>query len=395
MRAFEGVGIMKERTLQICAAIGLAILLTLPLRTGAWCQATTPAAKKAHPAAKKVHPVAKKVRPAAKKIRPATRRVTPVGDQVGPIGILMTPSDELVTPTARQATPAKLAAPAVQKTAVLEPSTPLSEANSRGYALLADHQPLEALKEFNKALEIEKHNCRAMVGVALSHGAQGQWILAYNELETATLWNSHNSFAILNYLDCAVRVDRLNKALPVVKRLLGSNDTSTAETCQQVAEFLVEKDHWSAQWFAQRANALDPKAYPNASISAKPLKITVSKLAEPQTGGQNNTSTPNQGNANSNSYNDQYNGYDPSYQYPGADQYGGYGQYYGNPLGGYGQGYGYPMGGYGQSFGSPYGNMQSMPYDGSYLPYQSYPLGNGLNYVPPYNGPLNSYGRRW
>lgn len=268
-------------------------------------------------------------------------------------------------PNVASAMPAKGSGILDQKRAPQQTLDPISQAIRSGYALLKDDKASEALDVFRGVLEIDKHNCNAMVGIALSHGSQGEWILACNELEEASLWNPRNPYALLTFLDVSHKQDRLNAAVLVVRRLCNGSDSGTADICQKVAEYLVEIDHWAAQWFAQRAHAINPKAYPSPDIYAKPLHLNLENTTYI---GPDFTDL-----------------YPPSIPIPRIT-FSTFGDPAKNPynrINMFGSSYGY-----GQTWQNVYGNIVTTPFDGSNLVYDSYPIGNGITYVPPYSGPI-------
>lgn len=305
------------------------------------------------------------------------------------------------------------------KTIVQKPSDEIKARLDKGYSLLSQGSPSTALKEFNKVLETDKHNARAMVGVAYCHGTQGNWGLACNEMEEACLYNPRNTFALINYLDASCRQGRLNRAIMVLKRLFNSNDKAAAPLSKRAAQYIVEVDYWQAQWFARRAHDLDPKAFPSSEIRPNPLRIkTNSTFSQQETPeeqlSEDQNTIPSEETRDTNGNPGLYTNTDMDFNYGSPLNNGG--DYQNNPYGGFGDNsppFSNPFSSYGGLYMNPsingmsnifgginpmgpsYGNMNvpnnilNTPFDGGNLPYRSYPLGNGLNYVPPYSGPLN------
>jgi len=278
-----------------------------------------------------------------------------------------------------QPTPPKPAVTTTQgsNTSTVKAPGPFDELLAEGFMRLQNGQPLEAIIVFNKVLETDKHNGRAMVGIALSHGSQGQWVLACNELEDAALWNPGNEYALLTYLDCSSQLHTLYRSLPIARRLCSTNDKGTAALCRKVAVLLVERDYWSAQWFAERAHLLNPKAFPSESVSPKPLKV-ITKKKFSKSSGQDNYSIDE---------NTIPGDYGPN-NYPNLPNYWGNNNYGSSPNPYY-QPNGYYQGfGYGTPFNQQYGNpqMNGMGYP-NYGNQQNGPvyLGNGLTLYPSNN----------
>lgn len=134
----------------------------------------------------------------------------------------------------------------------------------------------DALHAFRSVLGIDGTNLEAMLGVALCHDRQGHLKLAVAEFKDALLRHRESATAAMGYIDIARRSGRIGEAKTIVKQLFRPNPSDAALAHRRIAEWLVGKDYWYAQYFAQRAHALDPVKYPTAKIEGRgtPMKTT-------------------------------------------------------------------------------------------------------------------------
>jgi len=267
---------------------------------------------------------------------------------------------------------------------------------ARGNSLLSKGEPAVALMEYNHVLDIDKYNVEAMVGVARCYASQGQWVIACSELEDASMYHPESSLALVNYLYFSNRLGKLDSAILVVKRLFNTTDRAAAEPAERVAQYIVEIDYTSAQWFALKAHLLDPKAFPDASVVAKPVAIHIAPpapvespaLEESQANAGANTAA-SQENNNPENGNNNY-GVPPAAagSQPGVYGFGFNLQPFTNAFGGYQNPFPLtlnivPRSGGWNALNTDFGN--GFYYQGGPSP-GGYSTGNNLMYAPPYVG---------
>lgn len=140
--------------------------------------------------------------------------------------------------------------------------------------LLDNKKVNEALAEYTKISQMDKRSVDALIGSACCYDRQGNKSMALAACKSACQIDPANTDGLIVYLTLAQKYGKIKEAMPALISLTQADRSKAALCCWSIAEWIVERDHWGAQPFAQEAHKLDAKAYPKSEISAKPIKFT-------------------------------------------------------------------------------------------------------------------------